>query len=513
MRKYFKSLFVILSLLLFTVVFAACSMSSSDDVAPPTATATVTIAPKVDPDSGGKTVTATRNASTFKNAKTFNPGLAFASFCLSISADTEQKLKDFFKDFEFDNFEAHNAKSANYDDNKIADSISYGLAHCKDEDFDVIAIAIRGGAYGMEWISNFELGSTGDHAGFSSAAKMVYEGLKKYIDNNYSKAYADKTLKILITGYSRAAAVSNVLAYYILTGLEGDSTYVKLDIDANDVFVYTFATPRALCSEHALPYENVFNLYSKTDMVTYMAPEQYGFKHCGTDKILFECNVAQYTQHKEIEYESSSYKKYKVSYTSVIDTYLKEFNSDIDLPSFCKHTEYSNRAEPDFPGDAYKTEKDCIEYFLKQIFNTTKTGGFNVTNREKFVATAQPTVQYFLKLYMENKEKLPKVIENLKSDYTVILTAIASADNFYTFVKDKLTEVGINPDADTTYGNLKDHCTKIYEAVDIFGQKGVLSDVIVKVLPMLIAGNQDFQRIIKMHYPEVTCVTLIKTVL
>lgn len=171
-------------------------------------TATITLDPDLNPNISGNTVTAIRNADTFTNANDFNDFLAIASFCLAVSAETEQKLKDFYKDFEFDNVETHNATSVNYDDNKTIDSISYGLAHCKDQDFDVIAVAIRGGNYGAEWGSNFDLGATGDHAGFSSAAKKVYEGLKTYIDTNYSTAYDNKSLKIWITGYSRAAAVS-----------------------------------------------------------------------------------------------------------------------------------------------------------------------------------------------------------------------------------------------------------------------------------------------------------------
>ena len=46
----------------------------------------------------------------------------------------------------------------------------------------VVAVAIRGGGYGREWASNFDIGYSGQHTGFSHAAKMVSNGLKEYIE-------------------------------------------------------------------------------------------------------------------------------------------------------------------------------------------------------------------------------------------------------------------------------------------------------------------------------------------
>ena len=149
-----------------------------------------------------------------------------------------------------------------------------------------------------------------------------------------------------------------------------------------------------------------------------------------------------------------------------------------------------------------------IEYFLNQIFSTDKTGGFDLTSREKFVETAQPTIQYAMKLYMNNSDKLPKVIESVKSDFSKILLWISSKESFYSAIKETFDAAGVEYDNPV---NLKKHCELLYDAVNPVNQQGSLSAVVMgKILPLVAGGNQDFQRIIKMHSHEVTCVTLIK---
>lgn len=254
----------------------------------------------------------------------------------------------------------------------------------------------------------------------------------------------------------------------------------------------------------------MFNLFSKADIVTYVAPEQYGLYRCGIDKFLFESNENQYKQIKEIDYKGSTYTRYKVYYISLIDTYLKEFNDEIEVPGFCFHKEYDDTSSPEFPENCYKTEKQCIEFFFKQIFEPEelKTGGFDLTSREKFAETAQPTIQYIVKLYMTNSDKFPEVIESISSDFSQILGWISSKDAFCNAVKETLDSARIDYDSAE---NLKRHCGILYDAVDPINQDGSLSAVVMgKILPLLLSGNHDFQRILKMHYPEVTCISLLK---
>lgn len=515
--KRYLTLFSITLFILIPVLFSACSMPSSSDSntsgEPAKTTAKVELPTKADPDSTPSTIVASLKASTFVDSTQYSSDLAISSLCVTVASEKENELKEFFTDFEFDNIVTKNSTAGKtYDDNTTMDSISYGLAHYKDIDYDVVVVAVRSANYGAEWGSNFDLGESGDHAGFSSAAKMVYTGLKNYIDTNYAQAYANKTLKIWISGYSRGAAVSDVLAYYILTGLENDSTYVKLDIDAKSVFVYTFATPRSLCAAHKVEYSNVFNHISTADIVTYVAPEAWGFYRCGKEIVLFDCDRSKYKEQKVLDHKFGDCDSYKVSYTSVLDEWLKAFNATIELPVFCKHTryEYPNGSnKPSYPGDTYKTEKECIEYLLGELLKVDGSRpGMKFNTRENFVSSAQPTIQYLMNLYINNQDKFPTLIQTAKSDVLSLMGLLLSADNCYTTIKGLFDKVGISYDATT----LKQHTDIIFNSINPSGEnKGSLSEILIsKLLPGVMGGNTDLQRIIKMHYPEVTCVTLLK---
>ena len=53
-----------------------------------------------------------------------------------------------------------------------------------------------------EWLSNFNVGTSGDHAGFSESAGYIKDRLDEYIYANYLSDY-----KIWMVGYSRGGAV------------------------------------------------------------------------------------------------------------------------------------------------------------------------------------------------------------------------------------------------------------------------------------------------------------------
>jgi len=84
----------------------------------------------------------------------------------------------------------------------------------------------------------------------------------------------DENPIILITGHSKGAAVSNVLAHKLnagkITGLEnlkGNSGG-----DSENVYAYTFATPN-VGTDLGTSYTNIFNILNQYDMVpNYPAP-------------------------------------------------------------------------------------------------------------------------------------------------------------------------------------------------------------------------------------------------
>lgn len=168
------------------------------------------------------------------------------------------------------------------------DSIGYGLASkhisLNEEDFTLVAIAVRGGNYDGEWASNFTLGLEGDAQGFKEATNQVIEGLTSYL-KNYS---INGKVKFWISGYSRAAITSNMVAGEILKMYEAKQYLTKeVNYTDNDMYAYCFEPP--LGAEISLDnarkeiYHGIHNLVNYNDFVPLVAPFEWGFVRYGVD--------------------------------------------------------------------------------------------------------------------------------------------------------------------------------------------------------------------------------------
>ena len=141
--------------------------------------------------------------------------------------------------------------------------------------YTLIAVAIRGGGYANEWVSNCDLGETGKHYGFENASIQVQNELKSYIT---SKQITGK-LKIWIAGFSRAAATANLVGAALDDGLSlGDGvTYEK-----RDVYVYCFETPFTTSPYTDISkYNNIYNVINPVDLVTKLPFEGLSFTRYG----------------------------------------------------------------------------------------------------------------------------------------------------------------------------------------------------------------------------------------
>ena len=148
----------------------------------------------------------------------------------------------------------------------------------------LIALAVRGGNYGLEWISNFTLGSEGAHAGFAKAGTDALDFMKEYI----SEQGITGPVKIWVTGYSRGAAAANLLGAALDEGALSETGII---CTPEDIFVYCFECPagaiRAECTDPAL-YGNIFNILNRNDPVPFLAPGILDFCRYGTDVYLPE---------------------------------------------------------------------------------------------------------------------------------------------------------------------------------------------------------------------------------
>ena len=164
------------------------------------------------------------------------------------------------------------------------DSIGYGIASKKIEDFTLVAIAVRGGNYDGEWASNFTIGETGNAQGFDEASDTVVAGIKNYLANNNIAGH----IKIWISGYSRAAITSNMTAGKLLNetvnGVHQGDAYTY---SSDDVYAYCFEPPMgvqiSLNDARADLYHGIHNFLNYNDFVPLVAPFEWGFVRYGTD--------------------------------------------------------------------------------------------------------------------------------------------------------------------------------------------------------------------------------------
>lgn len=179
-----------------------------------------------------------------------------------------------------------------------------------NNDASIVLCAIRGAGYGYEWGGNFNVGNNVEHEGFLLAEQQVYEALNKYINSNKNRL--GNNVKIWIVGYSRGAAVANLLAAD-LDVLSKTSSLISKD----NIFAYTFETPRCTKSTHVDEniYNNIFNIVNQNDFVPKVAPSLWGYKRYGQTYYIpsVESNGA--------DYDSLEYKMKNAYYSNMGESY------------------------------------------------------------------------------------------------------------------------------------------------------------------------------------------------
>ncbi len=228
-----------------------------------------------------------------QSSYTYNPSLATMSMSLAFSAfgssdggeddysNKSSNVKDLLmkigmKEENIDVNEGYITKPTTDSIGVVAGNMPIKLG---GEDFTLVAIAVRGGGYEQEWASNFTLGTSSQHQGFSEAKTQVVEFLKTY----FSRQNISGAVKLWITGYSRGAAVANLLG-----GSFDDGVIIDEDItyQLSDVFTYCFEAPAGALTddlEGTSRYENIFNIINPNDPVPFVAPFDMGFSRYGVD--------------------------------------------------------------------------------------------------------------------------------------------------------------------------------------------------------------------------------------
>ncbi|MDO5119049.1 MAG: lysoplasmalogenase family protein [Coriobacteriales bacterium] len=220
-----------------------------------------------------------------QSATEYNHQLAQMSLCMAVCAnrpipytsdvvvDPDQFLIEYLKDCGFTNL-----RTDDYDKTPslytVATAIgSKQLVDADGEPFTLVAVGVCGGNYKKEWLSNVTLGSGDRHKGFNSAATMVTDRIFGYLGTNHITG----RVKIWIAGFSRAGGISNLTAANLVdSGVFGKE----------NIYAYTFATPRATLKGGPEGYENIYNIVGAMDLIPQAAPAAWGFGHYGTDLVL-----------------------------------------------------------------------------------------------------------------------------------------------------------------------------------------------------------------------------------
>lgn len=197
----------------------------------------------------------------------------------------DDNVKSFLTKRGYGNFASYNYDvSLNDSSPKVAFSIA---SKPFDKNTSIVAVAIRGGNYGLEWADNFNLGDSQDpyHRGFYEASRKV----KKQIDEYLKKYMSGKKIKLWLTGYSRGGAVANIVASMYN---ENKATFPC------SIYAYTFASPKtSVVSEtkaHDTIHKNIFNILSPNDPVYNVPPENWGFGRFGICVVFPDNNNLDY---------------------------------------------------------------------------------------------------------------------------------------------------------------------------------------------------------------------------
>jgi len=307
------------------------------------------------------------NANYFDQpSNVFSKDLARFSFNMSAINLGDDKVYNFFDALDFDNIFLIKESDNSYQ------GVSYSFAHKKIGNNDLVAVSIRGMKYYEEWAGNFDMGKEGNHKNFDACAHIVYDSLKEYM-----KSYPSST-KMLISGYSRSAAISDIVADMIM---KDTNQFVEDD----NLYVYTFEAPKGLDINNAVAYPNVFNIINSADIVTYLPMEEFGFSRCGIDIDIYNSNASAIVKEFDKNFDLAEFKTY----------WGNDIKKDTDLPKAVIKNLISYRANTS--SESYQDDLD-----------------YEIYTREKYDENLSPTVQYLFNFVFDtNTETLNKMVKGM----------------------------------------------------------------------------------------------------
>ena len=317
-------------------------------------------------------------------------------------------------------------------------------------EFTLIAAVPRSAGYGAEWGNNFIIGSGGDAAGFDCSADKLLDFVRSYI----SECELSGDIKLWIPGYSRGAAIANLAGKKLIDDAR-TALGERVALNAEDLFVYTFGTPSAADvsdDPRAEKYSGIFNTSFDCEIVSSMAPVDFGFDRCGTDRILsagFRTDGFEY-------------------YMSVCDPVISDDYFGGESPEFFtpKRMIVSDGALILVEDEDSYIPRDAAE-FLRGLsaYLSEVTGG-----RQNYSAVYERPLalasSYFTSL---SQEKISSILDHVKNDNETIYLVMAS----YAYFMSLKTEIDLTP----SFSQLSS-LINVFKAISSQGDAGTGTDIL-----------------------------------
>ena len=379
----------------------------------------------------------------YNTSMEYNQSLSTMSLCLAMSAfgsgevssykNKSVNVKNLMEELMFTDFET----TKTFEEKPTADSIAaaIGQKRVRDDNGDVytlLAVAVRGGGYEQEWASNFTIGADGNHTGFSSAADQVISFIKGYITDHEIEG----DIKLWITGYSRAAATSNLVAGKLDAGTTLGNT---VTLAKKDLFAYCFETPAGTIDADAnskTKYGNIYNIINPNDLVTKVAPTAMGFRRYGIDRVL--------------PTEENKYNSYSKDTAAMLKQYeALESTGEYELNKFAYKKVKLSHLLPGGKKVIYDSEEQMSMSAFLDEFLTKFVKGY--VSRELYNSSVEDGIRELCKAIFQDESKtnqimdstVDKVLDNLAGLlWEVIWDKYGAFESLAGYLTESLKEAG-----------------------------------------------------------------------
>ena len=228
-------------------------------------------------------------------------------------SENAHNIIELLQNLGFDDVATNTYYTVEKHENSIGVAVGHKTIIQDGTQYTLLAIIPRSAGYKEEWAGNLAVGSGDIHEGFKAARDEILRFVKQYITENQIEG----SLKVWTSGYSRGAAVADMLAgFFAGGGIEyfGD----KVSITPENIYCYTIGTPRTIkdglsknielsvagnrqeaeysddtigeayeytkggnLSLDDAVYSGLRNLISSNDAFPLLPPEEWGFAHYG----------------------------------------------------------------------------------------------------------------------------------------------------------------------------------------------------------------------------------------